>query len=151
MPTPTDFIIREATFDDLQAIYDLVVELAVYEKEPEAVTASLADYQSALDSGLIYCRVAELDSQIVGMTLCYDYFSTWKGKGFFLEDFYIQPAYRRYGLGQRLFDQYIADAIQRGAKITKWQVLDWNEPAINFYDRNNATIEKDWWNCKKLL
>jgi GNAT superfamily N-acetyltransferase len=140
--------IRKANRSDLQSILDLVIELAVYEKEPEAVTSTIDDYYAAFDSGLIICRVATLGDKVIGMTLSYDYYSTWKGKGFYLEDFYVQPEYRKHGVGKMLFDQFLDDARNRGAKITKWQVLDWNEPAIKFYEKNHAIIETNWWNCK---
>jgi GNAT superfamily N-acetyltransferase len=140
--------IRVAIRSDMAAILGLVNELAVYEKEPDAVIARLAEYEAAYDEGLIHCKVAEYDDAIVGMTLSYMTFSTWKGKCIYLEDFYVQPQYRSFGIGKRLFDQFIEDAKAAGVKQVKWQVLDWNEPAIQFYERNHAVIEKNWWNCK---
>ncbi len=148
MTSPSNIEIRKANRDDLQSIHNLVIELAIYEKEPDAVTTTLSDYEEAFDSGLIICNVATIYDVIVGMTLSYDYFSTWNGKGFYLEDFYVQPDYRRFGLGKILFDQFLSDARERGSKIVKWQVLDWNEPAIKFYEKNHATFETNWWNCK---
>ena len=147
----SDFVIRPATRTDLADIYDLVCELAIYEREPDAVTALITDYEHAFDDGLIHCVVAEIGGKIVGMTLSFPYFSTWKGLGFYLEDFYIQPDYRRYGLGQVLFNKFLSDARDKGAKLVKWQVLDWNETAVQFYKKNNATIEKDWWNGKIIF
>lgn len=148
---PSNIEIRKASRNDLRSIHNLVKELAIYEKEPDAVTTTLSDYEGAFDRGLIICNVATIDDVIVGMTLSYDYYSTWNGKGFYLEDFYVQPNYRRYGLGKLLFDQFLSDAQEREAKITKWQVLDWNEPAIKFYEKYNTTFETIWWNCKLRL
>ena len=89
-----------------------------------------------------------MSGNIVGITVFYMTFSTWRGKCLYLEDFYVQPSYRKYGIGQKLFDAYLDEAKKRGALQTKWQVLDWNEPALNFYKKNNAVIEKEWWNGK---
>lgn len=145
-------IYRKAKKEDMPAVYDLVIELAVYEKEPEAVTSTIEDYYSSFEEGLIDVVVAELeDGKIVGMALYYMAFSTWKGKMMYLEDFYIQPEYRQDGIGQKLFEMFLEESKKRGAVLTKWQVLDWNTPAINFYDKNNAIIEKNWWNGKLFL
>jgi GNAT superfamily N-acetyltransferase len=144
-------IIRKADIKDIPAIYGLVYELAVYEKEPEAIKISVNEYLKAFEEGLIDSYVAEYVGKIVGITVFYMTFSTWRGKCLYLEDFYVQPSYRKYGIGQKLFDAYIGEAKSRGALQTKWQVLDWNEPALNFYRKNNAVIEKEWWNGKIFL
>lgn len=143
--------IRKATLSDIPAIYGLVVELAVFEKEPEAVTAHLADYESAYEEGLIRVHVAEDDGAVVGMTVTYMTFSTWKGKMLYLEDFYVKATHRSQGVGQRLFDAYITEAKNLGCSMVKWQVLDWNTEAIRFYERNEATIEKQWYNGKMIF
>ena len=70
---------------------------------------------------------------------------------YLLEDFYVQPGFRKFGIGQKLFDAYIMEAKNLGANMTKWQVLDWNNIGLEFYKKNNATIEKDWWNGKIFL
>ncbi len=142
------FIIRKAELQDISSIYQLVHELAVYEKEPEALKIGIKEYQEAFAEGLIDSIVAEMEGKIVGVTVFYMTFSTWRGKCLYLEDFYVQPQFRKYGIGQKLFDAYIAEAKSQGAKQTKWQVLDWNEIALKFYDKNNAVIEKNWWNGK---
>ncbi len=140
--------IRLAERADLESIRKLVIELAIYEKEPLAVTASLVDYQAAYDSGLINCFVAESDGHIVGMTLFYDTYSTWKGKMLYLEDFVVKASYRRSGIGQQLFEATVNYAKQTQCKLIKWQVLDWNQLALDFYEKQGATIEKEWWNGK---
>ncbi len=139
--------IRKATAADLPAIHVLVTELAVYEKEPEAVTATLEDYQQDFAAGIFRAYVAEAEDAVVGMTLYYLAYSTWKGRMLYLEDFVVTQAYRRSGVGKLLFDALIAEAKQLGAARMKWQVLDWNEPAINFYKKYNAHIEDGWLNC----
>ena len=78
-------------------------------------------------------------------------YSTWKGRMFYLEDFVVLEAYRRLGLGQMLFDAFLQEAKDQQCRLVKWQVLDWNEPALRFYRKNNAVIEKEWWNGKIFL
>jgi GNAT superfamily N-acetyltransferase len=146
-----EIVIRTAKRDDLSSIFGLVKELAIYEREPEAVTSTIQDYYDAYDSELIHCVVAELGGKIVGMTVSFKFFSTWRGMGLYLEDFYIQIEHRRYGIGQMLYDRFIKDAKSLNANIVKWQVLDWNDSAVKFYEKNEAHIDKGWWNCKVLL
>ncbi|MFN8338682.1 MAG: GNAT family N-acetyltransferase [Saprospiraceae bacterium] len=143
-----DYTIKKAEKEDIAAIYGLVYELAVFEKEPEALTVTIQEYEAAFEQSLIDAFVAVYDDQIIGIALYYMTFSTWKGKCLYLEDFYVQPSYRKDGLGQKLFDAYLAEAKRLGATMTKWQVLDWNEIGLNFYAKNNAIIEKNWWNGK---
>jgi GNAT superfamily N-acetyltransferase len=140
--------IRKASMDDVPSLYNLVYELAVFEKEPDALTTNLESYQEAFGEKLIDAIVAVDGDVIVGMVLFYMTFSTWKGKSLYLEDFYVKEAYRKFGIGQSLFDAYLEEAKARGAQMTKWQVLDWNEVGINFYKKNNAVIESNWWNGK---
>ncbi|MEO1713752.1 MAG: GNAT family N-acetyltransferase [Bacteroidota bacterium] len=143
--------IRQANLEDLSAIHGLVGELAAYEKESAAFVASLEDYQRDFSSGVFQAFVAELDQQIIGMALYYTAYSTWKGKMLWLEDFVVKEAYRTFGVGQRLFDQLILHAQSTGCRLMKWQVLDWNTPAIKFYEKNESIIEKNWWNGKILF
>ena len=143
-----DIQIRFAQKTDIQAIRELVIELAIFEKAPEAVTATIFDYESAFDSKLIGILVAEIDHAIVGMTLYYDTFSTWKGKMLYLEDFVVKANYRSQGIGDLLFDATFQEAKDRKCKLMKWQVLDWNKGAVKFYKRKKAEIETEWWNGK---
>ena len=85
------------------------------------------------------------------MAFFYAAYSTWKGKMLYLEDFLITEEYRRQGIGQLLFDAFIEEGKKRGVFLLKWQVLDWNEPALKFYEKNKALIEKNWWNGKLVL
>ena len=143
-----EFIIRKATQQDIAAIYNMVYELAVFEKEPEALKIGIKDYEVAFSEKLIDSIVAELNGEMIGITVFYMTFSTWRGKCLYLEDFFVKPEYRKLGIGQKLFDAYIAEAKSKGARQAKWQVLDWNDVALNFYSRNNAIIEKNLWNGK---
>ena len=143
-----DIIIRKAKKEDLKAVLDLVIELAVYENEPDAVTATLDDYVLGFDENRIQIIVAEVKGKIAGMALYYLTFSTWKGKMMYLEDFVVNEAYRRTGIGEMIWSELLKDTQNQNCRLLKWQVLDWNEPAIKFYEKHNATIEKEWWNGK---
>ncbi len=143
--------IRPATAADIPAIHALMFELAVYEKEPEAVLTTVEEYLRDFRDGLFESHVAEMDGAVVGMTLFYMAYSSWKGKMLYLDDFLVTETHRRYGIGQLLFDAFIAEGRNRGCRLVKWQVLDWNEPALNFYRKNDAIIETGWWNVKMFF
>ena len=143
--------IRPATEADIPTIHALVYELAVYEKEPEAVFTTPEEYLEDFRNGLFESHVAEMDGKVVGMTLFFMMYSSWKGKMLYLDDFVVNEQYRRYGVGQKLYDDFVDEGRRRGCRLVKWQVLDWNEPAINFYKKNDAIIETGWWNVKKFL
>ncbi len=147
-PTP-NIIIRPAVLADVPAMHALMYELAVYEKEPESVEATVAEYEEDFQKGLFEGFVAEADGQVVGMTLYYMAYSSWRGKMLYLDDFVITESHRRFGIGQMLYDTFIEEAQKRGCRLAKWQVLDWNEPAIRFYEKNENEIERNWWNVKK--
>lgn len=141
-------IIRKATLDDIPAVRDLVLELAVYENEPDALKADVPHYLDMYKAGLFNCTVAELDGDIVGMTIYYLRFSTWRGKMMHLEDFYVQQDHRRRGIGELLFEAFLEDSKSQDCKMVIWQVLEWNDLAVGFYDKYNAIYDKEWWNCK---
>jgi GNAT superfamily N-acetyltransferase len=147
----SDLIIRQGNADDLPAVHDLVRELAIYEKEEAAFTASLADYQSNFAANVFEYIVAEVKGEVVGMCLYYLTWSTWKGRMLYLEDFVVRASFRRSGLGQHLFEALLERARVLDCKLAKWQVLDWNEPAIRFYEKNDAIIERNWWTVKVFL
>lgn len=140
--------IRKANVADLQTIHDLVRELAIYEKEEHEFVASLEEYHKDFEDGIFQAIVAEMDGEVVGMTLYYLTYSTWKGKMMYLEDFVVKESFRKRGIGQLLFNAFIEEAKRQGCKLAKWQVLDWNTPAVKFYEKNEAFIEKGWWNVK---
>ncbi|HHH50354.1 MAG TPA: GNAT family N-acetyltransferase [Saprospiraceae bacterium] len=144
-------IIRKAEQKDIPSIYNLVVELAVFENEPEAVTTQINDYENNFGEGLFEAIVAEQNGRILAMALYYMTFSTWKGRMLYIEDFVVTKSARKKGIGQLIFDAVILEAKKKKAKLLKWQVLDWNKPAISFYKKNNAIIEKDWYNGKLML
>lgn len=147
----SDLIIRQGNADDLPAVHDLVRELAIYEKEAAAFTASLADYKSNFEANVFEYIVAEVKGEVVGMCLYYLTWSTWKGRMLYLEDFVVRGTLRRRGLGQQLFEALLERARVLDCKLAKWQVLDWNEPAIRFYEKNDAIIERNWWTAKVFL
>lgn len=144
-------LIRPATTNDIPAIHALVYELAVYERSPEAVTTTPEEYLVDFKAGRFESIVAEMDGNVVGMMLFYAAYSTWKGKMLYLDDFVVWGPYRRYGVGQLLYDAFLEEGRKRGCRLVKWQVLDWNTPALRFYEKNDAIVEKDWWNCKVFL
>ena len=141
-------IIRTATLKDLPFIHNLVRELAIYEKEENEFTATLAMYENDFAENVFQSIVADVNGEIVGMVLYYLTYSTWKGKMMYLEDFVVNEKFRGRGIGKSLYDAFIQDAKDKNCMLAKWQVLDWNEPAIQFYTQNNAIIERNWWNCK---
>lgn len=143
--------IRPATDSDLPAIHALVRELAAYENAPNEVETDVKEYETDFKNGLFESKVAEMDGQVVGMILFYMTYSSWRGKMLYLDDFVVTASHRRYGLGQLLFDAFVEEGRQRGCRLVKWQVLDWNEPALQFYRKNDAIIETDWWNGKLFL
>lgn len=143
--------IQKATLSDLGDIHKMVYALAVFEKEPEAMVATMEEYEEAFKKGLFMSLLAKDNDKTVGMVLYCLTFSTWKGPMLYLEDFFVLPEYRSHGIGQMLFDSVIETAKNLGVRLVKWQVLDWNEQAVRFYSRNNAVIEKQWWNGKIFL
>lgn len=135
---------------DLEEIYALICELAVYEKEPNEPTISLDDFKRDFENNKpnfeILC--AEQDGKIVGMALYFFTYSTWKGRVLYLEDFYVKPEFRKKGIGSRVFNEL--KKIAKAAKCGRfaWLVLDWNEPAINFYKKQKAVLDPEWINGK---
>jgi GNAT superfamily N-acetyltransferase len=141
-------IIRKGIEADIPAIYALVQELALFEKAPEQVTNTLEQmYEDGFGQNPVFgFYVAESDGLIVGMTLYYYRYSTWKGKRLFLEDLIVTEAYRGKGLGEKLLQKTIEVARENDCTGLMWQVLDWNEPAINFYNKFAVRYDKGWYN-----
>ncbi|TCZ67726.1 GNAT family N-acetyltransferase [Flaviaesturariibacter aridisoli] len=144
-----DINIRRATREDCPRILELVKELALYERAPEEVTVTEAHFtESGFGANPVWWAfVAEVDGTVEGFALWYIRFSTWKGQRLYLEDFYVREEMRRYGLGRALFENLIDEAARQGLAGIVWQVLQWNEPAINFYKKYNATFDGEWFNC----
>lgn len=137
-------IIRFAKAEDIPAMHNLIVELAIYEKEPEAVTLTQAQMFEDFQNELFECFVAEVNSEVVGMALYYPRYSTWKGKTLHLEDFVIQESHRKSGIGHMLFDRVVEQSQKFGATRLEWMVLEWNKPALNFYNKIGANIDPEW-------
>ncbi|MDX1407645.1 MAG: GNAT family N-acetyltransferase [Saprospiraceae bacterium] len=144
----SDYTVRDARLDDIPAVLDLVRELAVYEKAPQAVTASLDTYRTCFQEGVYRALVAEADAGIVGTAIYYPTFSTWKGRMMYLEDFIVTEAQRGQGIGLLLFNAFLDRAKEAGAILCKWQVLHWNEPAIRFYERLPVIFDDEWIDVK---
>ncbi len=142
------FEIREGRVDDIPAVFSLVRELAVYERSPDAVVTTPEEYVELMKEELFKIFVAEVEGEVVGMALYYYTFSTWKGKMLYLEDFVVRQKFRRAGIGHALFEKVIEEARQNQCALMKWQVLDWNQPAISFYEKYNVEFDKGWWNGK---
>ncbi|MFT7612869.1 MAG: ribosomal protein S18 acetylase RimI-like enzyme [Parvicellaceae bacterium] len=141
--------IRKGEKTDMKAVMSLIQELADYEKAPDEVNinADVLIKEAFGEGKIIDTLVAEVDGTVVGAMIYYDVFSTWKGRSMYLEDFVINANYRRMGIGEKLFDQLILEAKKRGSAKIKWQVIDWNEPAIKFYEKLNATLDGVWIDC----
>lgn len=139
--------IRSAKIGDETAIHNLIVELAVYEKEPNAVVNTPNQLAKDLfQDKICFAFVAEIDHEIVGFALYYFSYSTWKGKSLYLEDIYIKLNYRKQGIGSALFDRIVLEAKNQKVKRMDWQVLEWNTPAIEFYKQKNAVLDTEWIN-----
>jgi len=142
--------IRRAVKEDCPRLLELVRELAVYEKAPQEVTVTLQHFE---DSGfgenpVWWAFVAEVDGTVEGFALYYIRYSTWKGQRMYLEDIIVTEKMRGKGLGKLLFDALIAETKEKKFSGMVWQVLDWNEPAINFYKKYyNASFDPGWINC----
>lgn len=140
------YVIRKAQKTDMSKVLDLIVELAIYEKEPEAVEITVEDlirYGFGTASEFD-CFVAEVDQNIIGIALVYTRFSTWKGVVLHLEDLIVSEAMRGHGIGSALLDEVIKYAATLGVKRVSWDVLDWNTPAIEFYEHKGADVKRDW-------
>lgn len=140
--------LRIATKEDCPRLLELVHELAHFEKAPEEVTVTLDEFEDAGfgEKPVWKAYVAEADGLIVGFALYYVRYSTWKGCRLYLEDLIVTEAARGKGVGKLLFNRLILEAKELGFSGMVWQVLDWNEPAINFYKKYEASIEAGWLN-----
>jgi len=141
--------VRRAVKEDCARLLELVNELAVYEKAPQEVTVTLAHF---MESGfgkkpVWWGFVAEEDDVILGFILYYIRYSTWKGQRMYLEDFLVTEKARGKGVGKLLFDRLIEEAKEKKFSGIVWQVLEWNEPAINFYKKYDTKFDDEWVNC----
>ena len=143
-------VIRKGKVEDVPAAFELIQELAIFEKAPDAVENTI---ERMIKDGfgekpVFEFFVAEDAGKIVGLALYYYSYSTWKGKFLYLEDLIVAEQYRGKGFGKKLFDAIIFKAKEEGVSLVGWQVLDWNEPAINFYKKLGASLYPEWINCR---
>ena len=141
-----NYQIRKAKISDLDQVLNLILELAVYEKEPDSVEITVEDLKIS-GFGTVpdfVCFVADIDSQILGIALTYNRFSTWKGRVLHLEDLIVSKPMRGKGIGSALLDRVVMHAAALGVKRVCWEVLDWNSNAIEFYKSKGADVKYDW-------
>ncbi len=139
--------IRLASPEDVSDIHRLIYELAVYEKAPEEMVATVDQINESLfnDHPVAFCHVAEVDGKIVGIALWFLNYSTWLGKpGIYLEDLFVQPEYRGHGIGKGFMKVLAQLCIERGYERFQWWVLNWNTPSIDFYKSLGAIPMDDW-------
>lgn len=141
-----NYIIREAVVDDMPQVLSLIEELAIFEKEPDAVDVTVDDLikEGFGKEPLFHCFVAEIEGKIVGLALIYYRFSTWKGRTIHLEDLIVRASMRGKGIGMALYTRVMQYGKEKGVKRVEWNVLDWNKPAVNFYIKSGAKILEGW-------
>ena len=145
--------IRKAVPSDMSRVLELIKELAIYENAEDQVTntAEQLTEDGFGDAPAFECVVAQLADEVIGFAIFYTSYSTWKGTCLYLEDLLVTETKRRLGVGKLLFDEVLRIARERNAKRFEWQVLDWNEPAINFYKKYKADLDPEWINGKLFL
>jgi len=143
-------LIRKGTEKDLLPVLDLVRELAIFEKAPAEVEVTIEEMINwgFGENKLFEFFVAEKENKIIGLALYYYKYSTWKGKCLFLEDIIVTEKERKNGYGKLLFNEVVKIAKQQKVRRMEWQVLDWNDAAINFYKKYNSNFDGEWINCK---
>lgn len=139
-------IIRKATKNDMPSVLELIQELAIFEKEPDAVVVTVDDLvrDGFSENPLFQCFVAEEENEIIGMALYYYRYSTWKGKTIHLEDLIVKESKRGTGAGFALYKEIIKQGKAENVRRIEWNVLDWNTPAIDFYEKSGAKVLDDW-------
>jgi GNAT superfamily N-acetyltransferase len=139
-------IIRKGVSDDMKSVLELIKELAVFEKEPDAVVITVDDLirDGFAENPLFHTFVAEVENQIIGIALYYYRYSTWKGKTIHLEDLIVKEENRGTGAGYALYTEVIRQGKRDNVRRIEWNVLDWNTSAIDFYKKSGAKILEDW-------
>lgn len=148
--------IRPGEAKDMAELMRLINDLAAYERALEEVdnseTRLLEDWQQHQSFDFLVAElVTEVAGRVVGMSLYYPRYSTWRGRCYYLEDLYVEPAFRGQGIGLALIEATAQAARNAGATRLDWQVLDWNHSAVRLYEQLGAVVEKEWWNCKWQL
>jgi len=140
------FKIRKASAEDMSQVLELINELASFEKEEQAVELEVKDLvkDGFGNEKLFHCFVAESEAVIVGLALVYPRYSTWKGPVLHLEDLIVTKSKRGLGIGNALLTEVVKYGNRLGVKRISWEVLDWNEPAIAFYEKKGAKVMRDW-------
>lgn len=138
--------IRKGRPQDMSAVLDLITELAIFEKEPDAVVITTEDLvrDGFSENPLFHTFVAEVNGDIIGVALYYYRFSTWKGKTIHLEDLIVKESKRGTGAGFALYSEIIKQGKKDNVRRIEWNVLDWNTPAIQFYEKSGAKVLNDW-------
>jgi GNAT superfamily N-acetyltransferase len=141
--------LREGKKEDLPRVLELIKELAEYERAPHEVSNTLAMMEAdGFGANPIYgFFVAEEESIILGLSLYYYRYSTWKGKRLYLEDIIVTQSRRGKGIGKELFDITMRKTLDENCTGMMWQVLEWNTPAIEFYEKYNTRLDSEWINC----
>ena len=145
-----EIVVRKGEKRDIPAVLALIYELALFERAPLEVTNTLKDMErdGFGSNPVFFLQVAEADGIVAGMAIYFIKYSTWKGKGIYLDDIVVNEKYRGNGIGKKLLDQVIIHSCELEAKQLHWQVLNWNEPAIEFYRKYNSSLDPEWINCK---
>ncbi|ADV49185.1 GNAT family N-acetyltransferase [Cellulophaga sp. E16_2] len=140
------FSIREAKKEDMSQVLSLIKELAIFEKEENAVEVTLEDLiRDGFGTKILFhCFVAEVGAKIKGMALVYNRYSTWKGPIIHLEDLIVTEEMRGTGMGTALLNEVVKYGHGLGVKRINWEVIDWNEPAVKFYESKGANVMRDW-------
>jgi GNAT superfamily N-acetyltransferase len=146
MEKPFSYTIRPAVEEDFPAILGLIKELALFEKAPERVRNTVDQMRAEKDYFRAYVAQKD-DGEIIGMALFYFAYYTWVGKSLYLDDLYVKEKYRGHGVGRALLNRVLDFARQNGCKRVRWQVLEWNTPAIEFYKKLGVTLDDEWINC----
>lgn len=146
----SNYHLRKGTKEDTPVAFDLIMELAIFEKGEHNVSNTI---EGMIEDGFgqnpaFEFYVAEFEGEIIGMSLYYMRYSTWRGRCLFLEDLIVTESHRGKGAGKMLLDITVAEAKTQKVNLMMWQVLDWNKPAIGFYKKIGAELDPEWINCK---